>query len=76
MSSYIPAALHSCIGNHFLAIQVKLCFIIIIGINFINILEIEMFIRSKNLRVVVVGGVVVVVDFGGCKDSIRLPTVK
>ena len=52
--------------------------IIIIGINFINILKIEIFIsaRSKNLRVVVVGGVVVVADGGGCKDSIRLPTVK
>ena len=32
--------------------------------------------RSKHLRVVVVGGVAVVVDCGGCKDSIRLPTVK
>ena len=48
-----------------------------IGINFINIWRLKyIFIRSKNLRVVVVGGVVVVVDCGGCKDSIRLPTVK
>ena len=39
-------------------------------------LKIEVFIRSKSLRVVVIGGVAVVVDFGGCKDSIRLPTVK
>jgi hypothetical protein len=40
-------------------------------------LKIEVFIRSKNLRVVMVGGVaVVVVDGGGCKDSIRLPTVE
>ena len=34
-----------------------------------------MFIRSKNLRVVMVGGAAVVVDGGGCKHSIRLPTV-